>query len=213
MTADPARSLVVRAPACGGGQRRYCDLPVLRSVVRAPHLRLLPDSRFLTHATEVCMADWVNTIIAGAALAVSVVTAGISFLRNRRHSRTANVTAYFHWNQEKSRVDLPDRTIKVGYNLVIWNQGPATARDLDIEVRRPNGGAPVRLASVEEGEFPLSRLDSGVRYPLQFAPDMPEFYEYSKYPTPRRFDLIIRWTDDNGRHERLIPLRRGKTGD
>jgi hypothetical protein len=41
------------------------------------------------------------------------------------------VTPYFHWNRELSRVDLADgQTFGAGYNLVIWNQGPATTYEV-----------------------------------------------------------------------------------
>jgi hypothetical protein len=92
------------------------------------------------------MSGWVSAGIAGIALLVSVLTALATWLRYRRESRTANLTAYFRWNREVSRVDPPDRRIHVGYNLVIWNQGPATASNIELEVRRP-GGEAVRLAS------------------------------------------------------------------
>jgi hypothetical protein len=156
------------------------------------------------------MSDWLSTGIAGIALLISALTAISAWLRIRRESRGANVTAYFHWNREKSRVDLPDRKIHVGYNLVIWNQGPATALDVDLEVRRPSGEA-VRLASLEEDELPLARIDRDGKYPVQFAPDLQEFLQSHERPIVRRFDILLRWTDGNGRHQKLVPLRRGQT--
>jgi hypothetical protein len=156
------------------------------------------------------MSDWISTTIAGIALVVSVVTAVAAQLRNRRESRTANLTAYFHWNREKSRVDLPTHKIHVGYNLVIWNQGPATASRIDLEIRRPAFG-PVHLASIDDDEFPLPRIDRGGKYPVQFAPDLPEFLDADNHRMVRRFDVLLRWEDGNGRQERLIPLRRGQT--
>jgi hypothetical protein len=89
-------------------------------------------------------------------------------------------------------------------------QGPATASNVALEIRRP-GGAVVHIASVEAGEFPLARVDSGGRYPVQFAPDLPEFFESDRHPVVRRFDVILRWSDGNGRRESLVPLRRGQT--
>jgi hypothetical protein len=97
----------------------------------------------------------------------------------------------------------------VGYNLVIWNQGPAPARDVHVEVRLARGEA-VRLASLEEDELPLARIDSAGKYPVQFAPDLDEFFEADNHPIVRRFDILLRWTDGNGRHEKLVPLRRGQ---
>ena len=107
-------------------------------------------------------------------------------------------------------MDLPDRKIHVGYNLVIWNQGPANARDVQFEVRRP-GGQAVRLVSVEDDELPLARIDRGGKYPIQFAPDLEEFFDFNHHPMIRRFDVLLRWTDDNGQQHKLVPLRRGQT--
>jgi hypothetical protein len=157
------------------------------------------------------VSDWLSTVIAGVALLVSVLTAAGTYLQSRRRLRTAELTAYFYWNQARARVDLPDRRIYVGYNLVIWNQGPAPALNVDLEVRRPAGQI-VRLASVEDGELPLARIDSAGKYPLQFAPDLDEFFEADNHPIVRRFDIRLRWTDGNGRHEKLVPLRRGQLG-
>jgi hypothetical protein len=115
------------------------------------------------------LANWLATAIAALALVVSMATAIETYLYRRRQLHGAQVTAYFHWNQELSRVDLPNgETIRVGYNLVLWNQGPATARDVRVEVRTPSGDA-VQLAALEANEFPLRRLDAGGRYPIQFA--------------------------------------------
>jgi hypothetical protein len=50
------------------------------------------------------MSDWTGTTIAGVALVVSMWTAAAAYLLSRRESRTANLTAYFHWNREKSGV-------------------------------------------------------------------------------------------------------------
>ena len=94
------------------------------------------------------------------ALVVSIATAASAYFHPRRESRAANLTAYFYWNRELSRVDLPDgQSIGVGYNLVVWNQGPATAQDVRVEVLAPSGDA-VELATVETGEFPLRRIDA-----------------------------------------------------
>jgi hypothetical protein len=148
--------------------------------------------------------------IAGVALVVSIWTAFVAYLRRRRESRTANVTAYFRWTREKSRVDLPDRKIHVGCNLIVWNQGPATALDVQLEVHRPKAAA-VRLAGIDDDEFPLARIDSGSKYPVQFAPDLPEFLDADNHAMIRRFDVVLRWVDGNGQQEKLVPLRRGQT--
>jgi hypothetical protein len=158
----------------------------------------------------VSMSDWITTTVAGVALVVSIWTAAAAYLRSRRESWTANLTAYFHWNREKSRVDLSDRKIHVGYNLVLWNQGPATASDVHLEVRRPKAAA-VHLASIDDDEFPLARIDRGGKYPVQFAPDLPEFLDADNHPMVRLFDVLLRWKDGNGQQEKLVPLRRGQT--
>lgn len=88
-------------------------------------------------------SDWISTAIAGVALVVSIWTAVAAYVRNRREARTANLGVYFHWNREKSRVDLPNGKIHVGYNLIIWNQGPATAFEVNL---RSGGREPARYA-------------------------------------------------------------------
>lgn len=155
------------------------------------------------------MSSWLGVIIAGLALAISGITFVMTHQDQRRESQTARLTAYFHWNREKSRVDLPDRTIHVGYNLVVWNQGPAAARHIHLEVRRP-GGEPVRLASVDADEFPLSLIDRDGRYPVQFAPDLEAFFNSKDHPMIRRFEIRLRWTDGRGEREKIVPLRRGQ---
>lgn len=156
------------------------------------------------------LANWLATAIAALALVVSMATAIETYLYRRRQLHGAQVTAYFHWNQELSRVDLPNgETIRVGYNLVLWNQGPATARDVRVEVRTPSGDA-VQLAALEANEFPLRRLDAGGRYPIQFAPVSADFRSGDKRPVVRRFDVLLAWADGNGRHEHVVPLRRGQ---
>jgi hypothetical protein len=156
------------------------------------------------------MSDWLSTIVATFALLISILTAAATFFESRRTSRTADLTAYFHRNLPAARVDLPDRRIKAGYNLVIWNQGPATASKVDFDVRRPGQG-PAPLATIEPGELPVARIDGGGKYPVQFVPDLAEFYDQENNPLLRRFDVVLRWEDGNGRHEKLIPLRRGQT--
>jgi hypothetical protein len=156
------------------------------------------------------MSDWITTTLAGIALVVSIWTAVVAHLRHRRESRTASLTAYFHWNREKSRVDLPDHRIHVGYNLIVWNQGPATACNVQLEVGLPGAG-PERLIGVDHDEFPLARIDRGGKYPVQFAPDLPEFLDAERHPMVRRFDVLLRWTDGNGQQEKVVPLRRGQS--
>jgi hypothetical protein len=157
------------------------------------------------------MSEWLSTVVAGCALVVSLLNAIVANRRYHREQRTAHLTAYFSNNRSKSRVDMPDRRIHVGYNLVIWNQGPATARGVCLEVRRPTGQV-VDLVSVEDGEFPLSRIDRDGRYPVQFAPKMREFFEADAHAVIRRFDVLLSWIDDNGSNEKVIPLRRGQIG-
>jgi hypothetical protein len=157
------------------------------------------------------VADWIAIIIAGIALLVSVMTAADAYLHRRRESRSANLTAYFHWNRELSRVDLANgHTFGVGYNLVIWNQGPATAHEISAIIHTPDGEV-VELATMETGEFPLRRIDATGRYPIQFAPTSQRFRSGDDRPVVRRFTVKLSWRDGNGHHEHLIPLRRGQT--
>jgi hypothetical protein len=78
-----------------------------------------------------------------------------------------------------------------------------------MEVRTPSGDT-VELAAVEDDEFPLRRLDAGGRYPIQFAPVSPDFRSGDERRVVRRFDLQLGWTDGNGKHEHIVPLRRGQ---
>jgi hypothetical protein len=157
------------------------------------------------------MTDWFAIIVAAIALLVSVATAVEAYIHRRRETRTANVTAYFHWNRELSRVDLADgKSFGVGYNLVIWNQGPASAHEVTATVVTPDGDD-VDLATVEAEEFPLPRLDATGRYPIQFAPTSSRFRSADNRPVLRRFNVHLSWRDGNGHHQHMIPLRRGQT--
>lgn len=154
------------------------------------------------------VAAWFSNVIAGVALVVSVLTAVAALAARRRDQRTASLTAYFHWNQQLARTNPKDPSVGAGYNLVIWNQGPASATDVELTVHTPEGEL-VELATVEQGEFPLRRIDNAGRYPVQFAPASAEHCN-SDERIVRRFHVRLTWTDGNGRHRHELPLRRGQ---
>jgi hypothetical protein len=59
-------------------------------------------------------------------------------------------------------------------------------------VARPYG------SQVEVDELPLALIDRDGQYPVQFAPDLPEFLESGNHPVVRRFDVQLQWSDGNG---------------
>lgn len=148
---------------------------------------------------------WLGTVIALAALALSATTAYQQYRSRRRENRAAEVTAYFHRTERFARVKLPDGTVReAGYHLVLWNRGPAPATAVRVELAAADG-SPVELADLGADEFPLARIDRDGRYPLPWLPVGDE------HRGARRFAVRLRWQDDNGPQERLLPLRKGQT--
>ncbi|MFC8221760.1 hypothetical protein ACFUTY_26745 [Streptomyces sp. NPDC057362] len=151
------------------------------------------------------MTEWFSMVIALCALGLSAVTAYIQHRTRKKEIFTARVTAYFHRTSEFAKVRLPDGTLRqAGYHLVIWNQGPATADSVELLVKDPAGDT-VALADCSDNEFPLARLDVSGRYPIPWLPTT------DKHRGARRFTVVLRWQDRNGKHERVLPLRRGET--
>jgi hypothetical protein len=149
------------------------------------------------------MSNWLSTVFAGLAVLVS---AGTWFAQRRYQTaaeRRADVTVSFHWLTARATVAIPGREpLKAGYHLVIENRGPAMATSVDLVVRNPDG-VTLTLLDVAKGEFPLPRLDSGVRYPI------PWLYEpFTRHA--RRFLVTVSWSDKAGSHRRELPLRRGQ---
>lgn len=149
------------------------------------------------------MSNWLSTIFAGLAVLVS---AGTWFAQRRHQSaaaRRADVSVSFHWLTSRAKVVVPGREpFLAGYHLVLENRGPASATNVNL-VARSAEGAELELLDVGQGEFPLSRLDAGVRYPI------PWIYEpFTRHA--RRFLVTVSWTDHEGAHEREFPLRRGQ---
>lgn len=89
-----------------------------------------------------------------------------------------------------------------GYHLVVTNQGPAAARNVDVKVT-DSDGRPLKLLDLGPDEFPLRVLDTNGRYPI------PWIYEPFRRHE-RRFEATVSWTDGAGPHQRRIPLRRGQ---
>lgn len=146
------------------------------------------------------MTEVWSLIVAVLAFVLSGYVAWVQ-LRERRR---ANLTAYFHRTREYAQVRLADETIvKAGYHVVLWNQGPAVAHDIEAEFRDIHGRALTLLDSAD-GEFPLKRLDSAVRYPIPWVVT-------PRVEGMRRATAVLRWRDGSGSHSAEIPLRRGET--
>ncbi|MFD3945477.1 hypothetical protein [Streptomyces sp. NPDC058579] len=151
------------------------------------------------------MNAWIGTVIALCALVLSGITAYVQHRARKRETLGAEVTAYFHRTSDFAKIKLADGTVRqAGYHLVIWNQGPAPARAVHVQVKDVDGGV-VELADSPADEFPLVRLDKGARYPVPWLP-MSDAHRGS-----RRFAVHLRWTDGNGAQERMLPMRRGQT--
>jgi hypothetical protein len=149
--------------------------------------------------------DWLGALFAGAALVLSALVAHDSYRSRGRASRTANVTAYFHRVSEFARVVATDGTSwRAGYHLVVWNQGPSAATGIRVDIRDAKGD-PVPLADFAPDELPLPRLDPAGRYPIPWLPTGEE------QRAQRRFEVTVTWSDGNGTHEHVVPLRRGQT--
>jgi hypothetical protein len=137
------------------------------------------------------MSDWLSAFFAGLAVLVS---AGTWFAQRRYPSATesrADVSVSFHWLTARARVVVPGREpLHAGYHLVLENRGPALATNVNLVVRNADG-AELKLLDVAKGEFPLPRLDAGVRYPI------PWMYEpFTRHA--RRFLVSVSWNDQAG---------------
>ncbi len=149
------------------------------------------------------MSDWLSAIFAGLA----VLVAGGTWYAQRRYQsaaeRRADVTVRFHWLTALATVVVPGREpLQAGYHLVLENRGPASAHQVDLEVRDA-GGRQLTLLDLAPDEFPLPTFDAGGRYPI------PWLYEpFTRHA--RRFVVTVRWDDGAGHHERELPLRRGQ---
>jgi len=88
---------------------------------------------------------------------------------------------------------------------VLQNKGPAVAREVSLTVRDAHGRILV-LLDLQPNEFPLSVLDVNANYPIPFA------YKLSLRHACR-FEATLSWSDDDGLHERRVPLRRGQLPD
>ncbi|MET7620004.1 hypothetical protein [Streptomyces sp. NPDC005408] len=151
------------------------------------------------------MSEWIGTVIAVCALALSAVTAYTQHRSRKNEILAARVTVYFHRTSDFAKVKLPDGTLRqAGYHLVIWNHGPASAEDVEFEVHDIEGGT-VALADCLDNEFPLKRLDVAGRYPIPWLPVA------DAHRGARRFTVRLRWRDGNGGQERVLPVRRGET--
>ncbi|MFD7403359.1 hypothetical protein ACFV7R_11935 [Streptomyces sp. NPDC059866] len=151
------------------------------------------------------MSEWISTVIALSALGLSAVTAYTQHRNRKKEILAARVTAYFHRTSEFAKIKLPDGTLRqAGYHLVIWNHGPAPAENVELEVK-DREGVGVTLADCPDDEFPLERIDASGRYPVPWLPTA------DAHRGARRFTVVLRWQDGNGRQERVLPIRRGET--
>src|SRR5690242_2115228 len=150
-------------------------------------------------------SDW----IALAALVVSVGTAAATLWQRHRAQRRADVTAFLHWLPARAPIRIGDGSVSVGYHLVLWNRGPARARDVDVSVLFVADGSEevLPLTDTTPDEFPLTLLESGARYPVPWALGQDGLARADE----RRFVLLLSWRDSRSRTLR-IPIRRGNTG-
>jgi hypothetical protein len=148
------------------------------------------------------VTDWISNAIALAALAASGVTAVLTWRWRISDRGSAEMTVYFHRNSEMAKVHTEGQVRLVGYNLVLWNRGPCAATKISFEVF--NGtGAQMSLVDLDAHELPLSRLESGARYPVPWLLGSEEH--------GRHFRCSLYWEDGNGSHSITLPLRRGET--
>jgi hypothetical protein len=147
--------------------------------------------------------NWASVIVSVFALAVSGLTAYLSWRWRVIDQRRADLTAYFHRNSETAKVTLKPGDLRlVGYNLVLWNRGPAPARTINFHIYRGDG-AELSILGIEDNEFPLPILSSNARYPIPWI--------LSKRELGRRFRCDISWIDGSGAQFVSLPLRRGET--
>jgi hypothetical protein len=151
------------------------------------------------------LSNW----IALGALVVSAATAGYAWHQGRTAARRADVTAFLNWLPARAYINVGGSEVSVGYHLVLWNRGPARARDVDVVVRSPGtaAGADLRLTDIRPDELPLSHLDAGARYPIPWALGA----DGLAMKDERRFVIHLSWTDSR-RQVVEIPVRRGNTG-
>ena len=117
--------------------------------------------------------------------------------------RRADVAVSFHWLTARAKVVIPGREpLCAGYHLILDNRGPALATDVNLVVQDADG-TQLTLLDIAPSEFPLSRLDAGVRYSI------PWLYEPFT-PHARRFIFTVTWNDEAGPQEWELRLRRGQ---
>ncbi len=149
------------------------------------------------------MSAWVSAVFAGLAVVVAIWTWYAQRRERTAAERRARVTVSFHWLPVRAKVQVRDgRTLEAGYHIVLVNRGPAPARDVNLRLSN-SAGQELELLDVAPDEMPLAVLDVDGRYPI------PWLYEpFSRHS--RRFVATLSWTDSEGRHERMVPLRRGQ---
>jgi hypothetical protein len=147
--------------------------------------------------------DWIGVLIAGLAFALSAATWFLQYRRQVLAERRADVTVSFHWLTNMARVEISGRApLTAGYHLVLSNRGPAAARSVSLTLK-DSGGRMLTLLDLERDELPLPVLDANGRYPIPFL-----YEPFTRHA--RRFEASLTWTDGDGRHERVVPLRRGQ---
>lgn len=147
--------------------------------------------------------DWASLIVSVGALFVSGMVAYLSWRWRVLDQRRADVTAYFHRNSESAKVVLETgETRLVGYNLVLWNRGPALAKSVSFRVFRGDGSE-LTILGIEDQEFPLAILASSAQYPIPWM--------LGTLDKGRRFRCDLSWNDGAGPQFVSLPLRRGQT--
>ena len=144
-------------------------------------------------------------MISTTAVLISGVSAFLTWRWRTSERRKANVVAYFHRNSEYARVTTSSgEEALAGYNLVVWNKGPAEATDVALKIVLPDGES-ATLVSTDEGEFPIERLPADARYPI------PWLLDNRAHQRARRVFCDVKWHDESGTHLRTYPVRRGQT--
>lgn len=149
------------------------------------------------------MSAWISAVFAGLAVAVAAWTWYTQWRDRVTTERRARVTVSFHWLAARAKVQVSGgRTLEAGYHIVLANDGPAPARDVQLKLFDSSGQS-LELLDLGPKELPLALLDVDGRYPI------PWLYEpFSRHA--RRFVANLSWDDAAGHHERTVPLRRGQ---
>lgn len=131
------------------------------------------------------------------------MTAALTWQWRVRDIGRAEMTVYFHRNSEMAKVVVGGEVRLAGYNVVLWNQGPAAAAEVSFR-------AFLTVAAIRCTWWTLTKMSYRSRgWRLELAIPSPGCWR------PRSLDAIFNarcpGADRNGRHSIMLPLRRGET--